>query len=217
MKYKAVVFDLDGTLLYTLEDLMDSVNHALASHGLPMQTLEQINSHVGNGVRRLVEQSVPGGENYRNFEPLFECFKRHYSLNCCNKTRPYDGITGVLEKLRSEGAKTAVITNKFQSAADEVCGRYFKGLITRVFGEMPGIPRKPAPDMVFKALEALETPVEQAVMFGDSETDERTAQNAGIAHFAVLWGFRSRAQLEAVGAVNFLEKPEDIAGAVLGV
>lgn len=215
MKYKAVVFDLDGTLLYTLEDLMDSVNYALARHGLPAQSLEQINAHVGNGVRRLVEQSVPGGENYSSFEPLFECFKKHYSLNCCNKTRPYDGIIKVLEALRKEGVKTAVITNKFQTAADEVCGRYFPGLLTKVFGEVPGMPRKPAPDIVFKALKALETPVEEAVMFGDSETDERTAQNAGIAHYAALWGFRSRRQLEAAGAVNFLDRPEDIAAAVL--
>ena len=216
MKYEAIVFDLDGTLLYTLEDLRDSVNYALAAHNLPQQTMEQINAHVGNGVRRLVEQSISDGENHPGFEEIFAMFKEHYARHCCDKTRPYDGIIPVLEKLKAEGIRTAVITNKFQSAAEDVCDRYFPGLLTKVFGEIPGTPRKPAPDIVFKALAALNVPLEKAIMFGDSETDEKTAQNAKIDHYAVLWGFRSRKQLEIAGARRFLEKPEEIVSVVLG-
>lgn len=216
MKYSAIVFDLDGTLLYTLEDLRDSVNYSLAEHNLPQQTMEQINAHVGNGVRRLVEQSVPGGEKYADFEDIFLMFKKHYAEHCCDKTRPYGGIIPVLEKMKSEGIKTAVITNKFQSAAEEVCSKYFPGLLTKVFGEIPGTPRKPAPDIVFKALKALDVSLENAIMFGDSETDEKTAQNAKISHYAVLWGFRTKEQLKAAGAEHFLHSPEEIIKAVLG-
>ena len=215
MKYEAIVFDLDGTLLYTLEDLRDSVNYALSLHGLPQQTIEQINAHVGNGVRRLVEQSVPGGDSILGFGEIFAQFRQHYAVHCCDKTRPYDGIIEVLRQLKAYGIKTAVITNKFQSAADEVCGKYFPNLLTRVFGETPGLLRKPAPDIVFKALESLNVSLDKAIMFGDSETDEKTAQNAKIDHYAVLWGFRTREQLEKAGARHFLHKPEEIIKAVI--
>lgn len=210
MAYNTVVFDLDGTLLETLEDLMDSVNYILSKEKLPLQNLAQIKQHVGNGVRRLVELSVPGGENCPGFESIFSEFKKHYALNCCNKTRPYDGITDVLEELKKRGIKTAVITNKFQSAAEETCKRYFPNLITKVLGETDGIPRKPAPDIVYKALNLLNSEIEDSVMFGDSETDIKTAKNAGINYSAVLWGFRTKEQLLSVGAERFISDTKEI-------
>ena len=210
MKYKAIVFDLDGTILNTLDDLRDSVNHALAVYGLPEQSHKQMIPNVGNGVRYLVEKSVPGGESYPQFEQLFAVFRKHYAENCCNKTRPFDGIIPVMEKFKTAGVKMAVITNKFQSAADDVCGKYFPGLLDVVLGEVPGMPRKPAPDIVFKALSKMGIALEDAAMFGDSDTDEKTAQNANISHCAVLWGFRTREQLLAAGAKNFISRPEEM-------
>lgn len=215
MKYKAVVFDLDGTLLYTLEDLMDSVNFALAKYNLPQQSLAQIKSHVNHGVRWLVAQSVEGGEKYEHFEELFLTFKEHYAKNCCNKTKPYEGIVNVLETLKKAGVKTVVITNKFQSAAEDICRTYFPNLLTMVFGEVKGLAHKPAPDIVFKALSALKVPVEEAIMFGDSTIDEHTAQNAKIAHAAVLWGYASKEQLLAENAKIFAVKTSDIISMVI--
>ena len=204
-----ILWDLDGTLLDTLEDLQDGVNHALAWFGLPPRSLEEVRSFVGNGARNLLLRAVDGRAD---LEEAVKAFHAYYDVHCIGKTKPYPGIPEVLAEL-GKTYPMAIVTNKPHSAAKPLCEMYFPGIHAR--GEMAGIPRKPAPDSLYAAMEAIGA--DACIYVGDSEVDVATAKNAGVPCLTVLWGFRDREDLEQAGAVHFCEKPEDLAAAVEGL
>lgn len=209
-KYQAVIFDLDGTLLNTLEDLMDSVNFALRQFQLPERSLEQIRCSVGNGVRRLMELSVPGGLQNPGFEEIFQTFQTHYTEHCNDKTRLYPGITLLLQRLKAQGIKMAIVSNKYHEAVQELKEMYFKDYLSVAIGEKEGIRKKPAPDTVMEALRELRLTKEQAVYVGDSDVDLKTAANSGMDCLSVTWGFRTKEELLAAGAAVMIDNPEEI-------
>ena len=192
-----ILWDLDGTLLDTLEDLADAVNFALGEFGYPTRSVEEVRCFVGNGARRLIERAVP--EN-GDVSAVLDTFRTYYNANCQIKTKPYDGIMEALRKL-GEKYPMAVVSNKPDSAVKPLCAVYFPGLYAR--GESTDCPRKPAPDMVFKAMEAIG--VERCVYVGDSEVDVLTARNAGVPCLSVLWGFRDQEEIEEAGGNCFCE------------
>lgn len=207
---KLVIFDLDGTLLYTLEDLMNSVNHALKRFGYETKTLEEVSEHVGNGVQHLVRMMLPESVSDDDFKAYYECFKEHYSEHCCDKTHPYDGIMETLRLLRCRDVKVGILSNKFQSAAEEVCKHYFDGLYDIVVGESETCKRKPAPDGINMICDKFEMSKEDVLFFGDSEVDIKTAENADIYCVSVLWGYREREFLAENNAKVFISNPLDI-------
>lgn len=198
MKY-AVLFDLDGTLLDTLDDLADGVNYALKQFGYPLRTREEVRSFVGNGVGKLIARAVPEGAEA---QPVLAVFREYYGAHCRVKTRPYDGIPEVLEAIR-EKYPVAIVSNKPDPAAKALCAFYFPGIYT--LGETVDCPRKPAPDMVHKAMRELK--VDACVYIGDSDVDVLTAKNAGAACISVLWGFQDEAQIAAAGGTRFCREP----------
>lgn len=203
---KFVIFDLDGTLLNTLEDLQDSTNFALSNFGYPKRTLDEVRSFVGNGVRKLIERAVPS--DCENVEDCLECFKTHYSENMYNKTAPYEGIIDVLKELHEKGLKIGVVSNKFDSAVKELCEKYFQGLIDIAIGQSDEVAKKPAPDGVLKAMEILDAKKEFTIYVGDSDVDVQTAKNANLPCIGVTWGFRDRENL--FGADFIIDMPCDI-------
>lgn len=209
-KYDTVIFDLDGTLLNTLEDLANSVNFALTLYDFPLRKVEEIRSFVGNGVARLIELSIPNGINNSQYEKCLEDFRRHYSENMRNKTDAYKGIMELLDKLSKENYKIAIVSNKFDNAVKELNKVYFEKYIKVAIGESENVSKKPAPDTVFKALEELGSTADKAVYVGDSEVDVMTAKNSGIICIGVTWGFRGRKVLEKKGADYIIDKPEEL-------
>ena len=201
---------MDGTLLDTLQDLADSVNYVLKNFGLPGRTLAEIRSFVGNGVRRLLELSVPGGETHPCFEEIFKEFREYYSVHCNDKTRAYDGVLPLLRKLAQEGYALAIVSNKPDSAVKDLNEIYFEGIVKTAIGEMEGVAKKPAPDMVEKALDMLGKTKESAVYIGDSDVDLLTAEKAGLPCISVLWGFREEEFLKECGAQYFAKDPGEI-------
>ncbi len=210
MKFDAIVFDLDGTLIDTLEDLKDSVNFALNKFGFPERNLDEIRSFVGNGVKRLVYLSVPDGTDEETSAKCLEIFKEHYKGNSRNKTAPYEGIPEMLKKVQAAGFKTAVVTNKIQDAAIEIIRCFFGDKIDVIIGQVDGVAQKPEPDGVWLALEKLGVDRTKAVYIGDSEVDCMTAHNAGLPCIGVTWGFRSREVLEENKAEFIVDSPEKI-------
>ena len=194
-----ILFDLDGTLLDTLADLADSVNHVLASFGYSPRTVEEVRQFVGNGAARLIAQAVPEGADPA---PVLAAFQSYYSAHCQIKTKPYEGIP---EALAALGARypLAIVSNKPDAAVKTLCADIFPGIYAR--GESPDCPRKPAPDMVRAAMARIG--VEHCVYVGDSEVDVLTAANAGVPCLSVLWGFRDKAEIQAVGGSHFCESP----------
>lgn len=209
-KYDTVIFDLDGTLLNTLEDLTDSVNYALKLHGYPKRTIEEIRSFVGNGVARLMEFSIPDGRNNPLFEKCLEDFRSHYSGNMLNKTDAYKGIRELLAQLSEKNYKMAIVSNKFDKAVKGLNQVYFGQYIKVAIGESENVSKKPAPDTVFKALEELGSTADKAVYVGDSEVDVKTAKNSGTVCVGVTWGFRDRKLLEDKGADYIIDKPIEL-------
>lgn len=207
---KAVIFDLDGTLLYTLEDLKDSVNYTLESCGYKTRTLEEISSFVGNGVKHLLRQSFPPDISDNDFELCFMRFKEYYSKHCCDKTHPYEGVKEMLKILKDRGLKIGIVSNKFQSAAEEVCEFYFQGLYDEVKGESDICRRKPSPDGIDIICRNFNVEKDEVVFFGDSEVDIQTADNAGVFCVSVLWGFRDKHFLAENGAKLFINNPLEI-------
>lgn len=210
MKYKAVIWDLDGTLMDTLQDLYLSVNHALRQHDMPERTFDEVRRFVGNGVRQLMVRAVPGGEANPQFEEIFAAFKAYYVLHCRDNTDLYPGIRETLETLKAGGCRMAVVSNKLQAGVDELYETYFKDTIEVAVGERPEVRRKPQPDMVRLALAKLGVDAAEAVYIGDSEVDVATARNTGIPCISVLWGFRDKDTLVKSGATTFVSKPQDI-------
>ncbi|MBQ9036791.1 MAG: HAD-IA family hydrolase [Erysipelotrichaceae bacterium] len=208
MKYKAVIFDLDGTLLDTLQDLANSTNHALEVNGLPQRSLDEVRQFVGNGVRRLMELAV--GNNETDFEKVFNDFKQHYAIHCNDYTKPYEGIFELIYELKKRGISCAIVSNKAQFAVDELKELYFKGILDVAIGEKEGIRKKPAPDTVEEACRQLGVKLEDCVYVGDSEVDILTAQNCRIDCISVTWGFRSVESLKQNGATVLCDEPADI-------
>ncbi len=204
----AVLFDLDGTLLDTLDDLHQATNHALAQFGYPPRTRDEVRCFVGNGAGVLIAQAVPAGEETRVPEVL-AAFQSYYAAHCDILTRPYGGIPAVLRQL-GEKFPLAVVSNKPDRAVKELAKIYFPALYAR--GESGDCPRKPAPDMVWKAMEALGA--EHCVYVGDSEVDVVTARNAGVPCLSVTWGFRDENILLEAGAEYFCHKPEELPGCI---
>ena len=201
-----ILWDLDGTLLDTLEDLMDGVNYALAKFSLPARTLAEIRAFVGNGARNLLTRALEGRADV---DEALAAFHEYYDVHCNDKTGPYAGIPEALAKL-GERYPMAIVTNKPHSAAKPLCDRYFPGLYAR--GEIAGTPRKPAPDSLVAAMQ--EIGVDTCIYVGDSEVDVATAKNTGVPCLTVLWGFRDREELEQVGATHFCENTADLVEAV---
>lgn len=212
MIINAVIFDLDGTLLNTLEDLTESTNFALSAFGYSIKTVSEVNSYVGNGVAKLIERAIPEGKNNKDFEPCLNMFKYHYSNNMQNLTKPYEGIVELLKSLKERGIKTAVVSNKFDAAVKGLTEKYFKGLIDISIGEneAEGISKKPAPDMVIKAIEELKTDRASVIYVGDSDTDILTAKNTGISCVSVSWGFRTKEFLKQNGASTIIDTPSEL-------
>lgn len=208
--YEAAIFDLDGTLLNTLQDLADSTNYALSLHGLPRRTLEEVRCFVGNGVAQLISRAVPEDTPPELEARCLADFRAHYLLNMENKTAPYPGVLALLDALEAHGIHRAVVSNKFDSAVKGLCQTYFADRIPVAIGESQGVARKPAPDTVFRALEELGVPGDRAVYIGDSDVDIATAQNAGVPCISVSWGFRSRAFLLEHGASAIAATPEEL-------
>lgn len=210
MKYNTVIFDLDGTLLNTLEDLGDSVNFALKSFGYPTRTYEEVRSFVGNGVKDLVTKAVPNGTDEDTILKCLQVFKDHYKTNMQNKTAPYNGIMNLLEELNSRGIKLGIVSNKYDFGVKNLNKYYFKDLIPVAIGEREGIRKKPAPDTVLTAMKELGSQRETSLYVGDSGSDMITAQNAGIKSIGVTWGFRDADSLRESGADFLVDSPEQL-------
>ncbi len=207
---KTLIFDLDGTLLDTLADLCDSTNYALKALGFPERTMEEIRSFVGNGLRTLMRLSLPADSSEETVETLLATMKAYYTMNYHNKTVPYDGIINLLEGLKQDGFFLAIASNKADSLVQLIRTLYFDKLIPVAVGESEQCARKPAPDMVFHALQALDRPIEDAVYIGDSEVDLLTARNAGIPCLSVGWGFRTKDELLTAGASRVILSPQEL-------
>ncbi|MGN0157395.1 MAG: HAD family hydrolase [Lachnospiraceae bacterium] len=210
MKYSTVIFDLDGTLLDTLDDLTDSVNEIMKRYDYPVYEKEQIRRFVGNGIRVLMQRALPKELCAEMFEECFLAFREYYTNHCMEKTRPYLGIVPLLSKLNERKIKMAIVSNKNDEAVKELADCYFKNLITTAIGNKQGVCPKPAPDTVFEAMKLLSSRKEETLYVGDSQVDMQTAVNAGIPCVLVDWGFRDRDELEKLGALAVIHTPEEL-------
>lgn len=218
--FSTYIFDLDGTLLDTLNDLAAAVNYALRSHEMPEHSLDDVRRFVGNGVRKLMERAVPDGTENPDFDAAFTTFRQYYMAHSLDTTRPYEGIPETLAALKARGCHLAVVSNKMMAATQELCQHFFPDTIEVAIGEneAAGIRKKPAPDTVFAALNALGSPrltlgsprQSSAVYVGDSDVDIETARHAGIPCISVLWGFRDRDFLIKHGAKTFISAPSEL-------
>ncbi|MDE7310679.1 MAG: HAD-IA family hydrolase [Eubacterium sp.] len=215
MKYTTVIFDLDGTLLNTLEDLMDAVNYALEQFGYPVRTLAEIRAFVGNGVRTLMERALPDGAANPAFEEILKAFREYYTIHCEDKTHAYDGVLELMQQLKDAGIKMAIVSNKLDSAVKELNQSYFNGYVDAAIGETENIRRKPAADMVEHALAILKGKKQDTVYIGDSDVDIQTAANAGIDCISVSWGFRDSDFLRKCGASVIADTPQQVYDLIL--
>ena len=208
--YKVVFFDLDGTLLDTLDDLADSVNEMLREFSCPERSLDEVRLFVGNGMKTLVKRSVPENFDMSRLTSAYEFFRQSYKKNMRNKTRPYDGIVQCLEQLKALGITVAVTSNKNDDAVKGLCKEYFGSLVTLAVGAREGVPSKPDPAMVNNVIKELNLEKADCIFVGDSDTDIITAKNAGLKSIGVLWGFRDRETLEKAEADFVISRTEDI-------
>lgn len=209
-KYKMVIFDMDGTILDTLEDLKNCINYALEICGYPTRTTNEVRMFVGNGLQKLVERAVPEGTTQEEKEDVFEKLKSYYKEHCTDNTKAYEGILDLLLSLRRDGYMTAVVSNKADFAVQELVRDYFDGLFDYAVGEREDVRKKPAPDAVNAILSKCGLNPDEAIYIGDSDVDIETAKNAHMDCISVLWGFRDHTFLEQHGASVYAEKPEDI-------
>ena len=210
MPYQTAIFDLDGTLLDTLEDLFRAVNQALSAHTLPTRTRDEVKSFVGNGVEMLIRRALPAGSDEALTLSVLADFKATYAVICKDNTRPYEGILPLLTSLREKGIRRAVVSNKFDAATKALCAEYFGDLVEVAIGERADIRKKPAPDTVMQALGELGVPAEGAVYVGDSDVDIETAKNCGMACISVAWGLRDEAFLRESGATALVGTPDEL-------
>lgn len=205
-----IIFDLDGTLLNTLEDLYASVNYSLVQNGYPPRSKSEIRSFLGNGVRVLIEKSLPQHVNKEEVERVLNIFRPYYLSHSMDQTCPYPGVMDLLQKLKNRGIKTAIVSNKPDAAVQELYGILFKDVINLAIGECSDVCRKPSPDMVLKALKLLGSDTSSSIYVGDSEVDFSTAQNSGVRFIGVSWGFRDRSFLEDIGVEVIIDKAEEL-------
>lgn len=206
----AVIFDLDGTLLNTLGDLRAATNHALEVRGLPPHSMEEIRQFIGNGIRLLICRAMPEGTPEAEIDAALDDFKAYYAAHIHDRTVPYDGIPQLLTALRKRGVKVAVLSNKIDSASQQLIEYFFPGKTDVVFGEHVGVPRKPDPTSCRMVMQRLGVQPEQVLYVGDSGTDMQTAKNAGLYAVGVTWGFRSKEVLLEYGADILVHRPEQI-------
>ena len=210
MKYKLAIFDMDGTILSTLDDLANGVDYALRENGLPARSKQETRAALGRGVRFLIEQSVPDGLSDVEISKVEEDFLKYYKVHSMDNTRPYDGIVELIKEVRASGIKTAVVSNKIDSAVKELCANFFEGAFDVAYGERIGIPRKPDPKPINSIIDEFGLSKDEVVYIGDSEVDLLTANNAGINHIIVTWGFRDRDFLVQNGAKTLVENMDEL-------
>lgn len=218
MKHKrdTVIFDLDGTLLDTLDDLTASVNYCMKKYGGPIYDREEVRGKVGNGIYVLMEKSLPGGRNHPRYEDCMRDFPVHYKAHMTDRTRPYAGIPEMLAALRARGFRLAIVSNKFDAAVKGLNRDFFSDSIPVAIGESAGVQKKPAPDTVFAAMRELGAAPEECIYIGDSEVDIQTAANAGIPCISVTWGFKTEAFLKEHGAETVVSTPQALLKILLG-
>ncbi len=210
MKYKYIVFDMDGTVLNTLEDLKDALNYALDKFSFPERTLDEVRSFVGNGNPKLIERGVPDGTSDEEKKEVYDLFTFYYKQHCMDKTKSYDGINELLSKLKKIGVYTCVVSNKDDYAVKELAQIYFPNGFDYSVGRLDGVEKKPAPDMVNKALSYFGAKKEEAVYIGDSDVDFMTAKNSGLKFIGVSWGFKGRKFLENFGAKTVVDSADEL-------
>lgn len=210
MEYSTYIFDLDGTLLDSLQDLAVSCNYALKKHQMAERTIEEVRHFVGNGVKKLMERAIPGGLEHPEFEETYQDFRQHYMVHNLDNTCPYPGVMDLLKNLHEHGKKLAVVSNKFYDATRELCQHFFSDYVSVAIGEREDIHRKPAPDTVMEALRQLGVDKTDAVYIGDSDVDIATARNSGMPCISVLWGFRDKEFLLEHGATTFVSSPQEL-------
>ena len=215
MAYKAIIFDLDGTILDTLQDLANSLNHALRTHGYPERSLDEVRRFIGNGIKMLVRRGCPAGTSDEAIEAALATFRVHYDLHCKDFTGPYAGIHELLDALLATGIHTAVVSNKIEPAVIVLCEEHFPGKFEYMVGNRPDLLPKPAPDSVNEVIEKLGLEREDIVYIGDTEVDIETARNAGIDCIGVDWGFRDGAYLRELGAKYVIDTPAEALKIVL--
>lgn len=209
--FDTYIFDLDGTLLSTLDDLAASCNYALRTNDMPERTTEEVRRFVGNGVKKLMERAIPDGLDNPRFEKTFADFRQHYMHHNLDTTRPYDGVMEMLSSLKQRGKHIAVVSNKFYAATQSLCKHFFGDLVEVAIGEREDIRKKPAPDTVIEALRQMGVTKEKAVYIGDSDVDVMTAKNSGMPCISVLWGFRDHEFLVEHDATIFVHSPLQLA------
>ena len=214
MKYTTVIFDFDGTLLYTVKDLADATNYAISRRGYKTHSVDAITRMVGNGVNLLVARALPQGYDTPDYDAIMDDFRAYYAEHCFDNTRPYDGVAEMLRELKALGVKMAIATNKYQAAAEELRQRFFADTVPLIVGDLEGRQRKPAPDSVFEALRVLGARAEDAVYVGDTEVDMQTAKNAGLPCISAAWGYRTREELVSLGAEVIADSPAEIPGLI---
>ena len=215
MKYSLAIFDMDGTILNTLDDMTDSVNEILSKYKLPLHTLDEVKFMVGNGIPKLIERAIPDGRSNPDFDKILADFIAYYEKHCAIKTAPYDGVVDCIKTLRAAGLKIAVNTNKVEPAAIALCDDYFPGLFDIISGSRPGMPPKPAPDGIYEILNRADmdgkSDGQRAVFIGDSDVDMQTGMNAGLDVIGVYWGFRGKKFLEEHGAKTIVMNAAELA------
>lgn len=210
MKYKAVLYDMDGTVLDTLADLTDAVNVSLRRFGLPEQPAMHVRDVLGNGARRLIMGCLPENTDEKTVDAVLEFYKPYYDAHCREKTAPYPGITELMQRLRDAGVKQAVVSNKPDGAVKELAELFFGGLIESAVGESETVRLKPCPDAVLAAAKLMGVSKDECVYVGDSEVDIETARRAGMDCISVAWGFRDEDMLRAEGASCIVRSAEEL-------
>ncbi|MBQ9038863.1 MAG: HAD family hydrolase [Clostridia bacterium] len=214
MKYDAIFFDLDGTVVDSLQDIADAVNHTMRHFQLPERTADELKPHLGWGVGHLMRAILPELPQEKVDEVL-DHYRPYYARHAGDKSRPFDGIPGMMERLKASGLLLAILSNKPDAAVQPLVRRYFSGLVSLAVGELPNVRRKPHPDMVEAAARQLNVPLARCLYVGDTEVDIDTAKNAGIDCACVTWGFRTRKQLRSAGATVIVDTPEALASYIL--
>ena len=208
--YHAIVFDLDGTLLNTLDNITAAVNHTLTAYGMPTRTHSEVRRFVGNGVASLISRAVPDGTDDDTMARVLADFRVYYADHTLDLTAPYDGILPALERLKTAGIKMAIVSNKPDVSVERLREQFFGDYIDVAFGDSPDRPKKPAPDSTFDALARLGVSADEAIFVGDGDADVLTAKNAGMPCVGVTWGFRDAVDLRKAGATLLVDTPEQI-------
>lgn len=210
MKYDLIIFDMDGTILNTLEDLKNSLNYVLQQAGYQIRTLEEVRTFVGNGIRKTIERALPSDIEEEKVDELFSLFMDYYAIHNTDNTKPYNGVIELLKELKHLGYKTAVVSNKQNSAVKSLCKKFFTGLFDVEIGEKENIAKKPEPDEVNEVLKILNIDRKKSIYIGDSEVDIQTAKNSKMKSIIVDWGFRDRKFLYEHGAEVIVSNPSEI-------